>query len=206
VKAIYLRATLYIASFALLSSCGKTADNTLKVSFQPKESLVIEKSVYSCFQSVVLRGGFLDRNGNLVPPEVQGPLVQFNRLKMEWTRNNKLYIHSLQIRFRGAGISGGESVCDLSTELMWLFEKEGPTGDRVNDPALYDAGTFFKKGEIISNPLCRIACPIALADMNVPEISAVGEVTVKGTEVTDEGTDEEKVFRVRTRVNVIVRP
>lgn len=193
-----LRTTLLVFGSVMLGSCAQQDDSSLVINFIPKETLVLDFSAFSCRQ--VLEG-VRTADGAYVTPIITGPVVQFNRISMEWKKTTKLALHTIQIKFKGSGIEGGSTKCDLTYDLPALFETS-TEGNTVS----FDNGIFQGKGKIYTNSKCRIACSIPLEDPEVPEISAVGEVIVKASEITNEGTDNEKIFRVRTRINVRVRP
>lgn len=188
---------LYVLLFISLASCSKSKQSDLIIKLQPKESLVLEMNAYSCFQ---VRTG-INLRDKYVEPDFPGPVVMFNKMTLEWTKTTKLFIHSVQIKFRGAGIAGGSTTCNITPDLPALFEDS-----TVNSTALYDQGTFLGKGVVTSHPRCRVVCSLPLADPDFPDIAATGEVIVKASEVTNEGAENEKYFRIRSRFNVSVRP
>jgi hypothetical protein len=198
-KQLVFKAGLLALLFGGLASCGKKAEESLIIKMIPKESLVLEFNAYSCIQ---ILNGIRTVDGGYATPDVSGPVVLFNKMSIQWTKDTKLYVHMLKIKFKGGGIAGGETTCDLTRDFPALFEYP------INNPndAYFEAGGFKEKGTIVSNPKCRLACSIPLADPEKPEIAATGEVLVKATEVTDEGTEKEKNFRVRSRFIVRVLP
>lgn len=193
------RRLFYAGAFwGALTSCGKKADSNLVVSLVPSDSIVLEFDAYSCTQIVT---GIVGVDGQRVGPDIKGPVVLFNKMTMEWKKTSKLYIHDASIRFRGSGIQGGEAVCNITADLPALFESSA-----AGNSSYYSNGGFIQKGKVTSNPNCRVACSLPLANPDVPEISATGELTVKASEVANEGTDDEKYYRVKSRVTVHVRP
>lgn len=197
----FLRSLLLLSSLVGLGSCAQKSDSALEIRMTPKESIVLEFNAYSCQQFVDNNGQYRLPDGTQVPPAIQGPVVQFNRMSIQWKKSTKLFIHTLQIKFRGAGIAGGEQKCDLTAELTPLFESAA-----ANNAAVYESGGFTKAGTITSHPRCRVVCPIALSNTDVPEITATGEVTLKASEITNAGTDQEKIYRVKTRMTVLIKP
>jgi hypothetical protein len=183
--------------FLGLSSCGQKADSGLIVKLIPKESLVLEFNAYTCLQIIE---GIRTIDG-FVAPAVTGPVVQFNRMSMQWTKDTKLYVHSAKIKFRGGGIKGGETICDLTNDLPFLFESTG-----ANNSGKYEAGGFLKPETANSNPKCRVVCSLPLENEEQPEISATGELIVKASEVSNEGEESEKVFRVKSKFRVTIKP
>ena len=198
IKSFFSKLFFLMTLFITVGSCGKKVDSSLIVKMIPSETLVLEFNAFSCLQIVT---GIRTSDG-FVTPAIQGPLIQFNRMTLEWTKStSKLFLNSAKIKFRGVGIKGGETVCDLTGELPSLFEAR-----EANNSAIYSAGGFNTKGKITSNPDCRIVCSMPLESSEVTEISATGELTIKGSELTNEGTESEKYFRVRSRLIVSVRP
>lgn len=185
--------------FMSLASCGKKGDQYLIVKLVPKDSLVLEVGAgYSCFLRVT---GIVGSDGSIVPADIPGPLVMFNRMTIEWKKTGvPLYLHAAKLELRSSGISQGVSKCDLTTELAPLFDSYSANS------SVFTGGKFTTAGKITSNPICRIMCPIKLLDENVPEISATGILTLKASEVANENTDEEAWHRVRTTFNVTIRP
>ncbi len=185
--------------FGTLSSCGKKGDQSLIVKLVPKDTLVLEvPAAYSCMQIVA---GIQTSDGNLVP-EVAGPLIQFNRMSLEWTKENiPLHVHSAKLKIIGNGIVGGETTCDLTLQLLPLFESSD-----ANNSNIFKGGEFLKNGRIDSNPNCRIPCSIPLVDPEKPEIMATGELIVKASEIASSGTDEEVWHRVRSSFRFVIKP
>lgn len=201
IKGKLSRSCLVLSSLLVFGSCAQKTDSALEINIIPKQSIVLEFNAYSCQQYVDNNGIYRLPDGTQVPPAVAGPVVQFNRMNIKWKKSSKLFIHTLQIKFRGAGIAGGEAKCDLTAELSPLFESAA-----AGNSAIFESGGFKGAGTINSHPRCRVICPLPLADPDVPEISAVGEVIMKASEITNEGTDQEKIYRIRTRMTVVVRP
>jgi len=203
-------------SFFVLGSCGKKPDSDLVIKISPNESLVLEMSAYSCQQIV---DGIKTDNG-VIDPAIKGPVVLFNKLSLQWKRSTKLFIHQAKIKFTGSGIQGGESSCELTQYLPSFFESTAETISlRVPatpattamplnqlQAAMYNASTFEAAGTIVSNPKCRVACSLPLVNAENPEISAAGELTVKASELTNEGTEEEKYFRIKSKFKIRVVP
>lgn len=197
-KSFFSKLVFLTFLFMGLGSCGTKVDNSLIIKLIPSDTLVLEFNAYSCQQ---IEAGIRTANGFLTPA-IEGPIVQFNRMTLEWKKStSKLFVNSAKIKFRGAGIKGGETICDLTGELPSLFETSA-----ANNSAIYSAGGFNTKGKITSNPNCRIVCSMPLENTETPEISATGELTIKGSELTNEGTESEKYFRVKSRVTISVKP
>jgi len=182
-----------------IGSCGQKKESDLEIKISANQAIVLEYDAYSCLQ---LLTGIRGTDGTYVTPEIKGPVVTFNNMSFKWKKTSKLYISQAKIKFKGSGIRGGETSCDLTKDLYYLFEADST----VNSPALYSNGTFFSAGTITTNPKCRITCSMPLANPNVPEIAATGELVVKATEVNNEGTTDEKYFRVRSNYQVRVTP
>lgn len=195
---------LWMFLFITLASCGEPAEQTLIIALSPMETLVVETpKTLSCKAQLTGTGSTTDP---FPGGDVSGPLIKFNRFAMEWTKaSTTLYINSARIVFTSQGISGGQVSCDLTEQLPFLFE--GSSSVNANaDPTIFTNGAFIQKGKIVSNPVCRIPCTIPLADPNVPEITAFGELVVKGTEVINEGEINEVNYRVRSRFVVRIIP
>lgn len=199
-KSLVSKLTVFSALFGVLSSCGKKSEQFLIVKLVPKDTLVLEvPAAYSCLQIV---SGISSSTGGVVTPEVAGPLIQFNRMTMEWTKENvPLHVHSAKLVIRGSGIAGGETTCDLTLQVAPLFESSA-----ANNSAYFKGGEFLAKGKITSNPNCRIPCTVPLDDPDKPEIMATGELTVKASEVANLDTDEEVWHRVKSTFRFIIKP
>jgi hypothetical protein len=84
---------------------------------------------------------------------------------------------------------------------------ETPDAASIQSPTgIYSAGIFSGKGIVTSNPRCRVACSLPLANPDHPEISASGELTVNASEVTNEGSESEKYFRVKSKFRIRITP
>ena len=189
-----------IAVFLIIASCGAKKEDELEVRLMPKDSLVLEFNAYSCLQ--ILEG--IRTIDGFVTPAIAGPVVQFNKMTLKWKKNTKLYIHYAKMKFRGAGIAGGETKCDFTNDLPSLFEStEAANTGKYTEGAIQEN---MANQVISSNPRCRIACSIPLADPDYPEIAGSGELTVKASEVTNEGKETEKYFRVKSRFKISIQP
>lgn len=200
-----------------VGSCGKKPQDDLVLKIVPTETLVLELNAYSCDQ--IIEGINNETGGGVVDPSIRGPVVLFNRMSMQWKKNTKLIVHQAKIRFTGVGLQGGESSCELTQYLNSFFESEeaigvrvpavtsaDPTENEIRKKNLFLGGMFMAPGTITSNPRCRIACPLSLANPDRPEISASGELTVKASELTNEGAENEKYYRVKSTFRIRVVP
>lgn len=203
IKAKFLKCISFIFVIALLfpflSSCSKKLSDDLEIKISPAETIVLGLNAYSCAQIVRGEVGFN------YTPEFSAPIVVFNKFTMKWKKSTKLIINQVKIKFRGAGIAGGESTCDLTGEIGPYFESTNALA--LQDPLdTYSGGTFTQKGTIVSDPRCRVICNVPLQDPEVPEINANGELLVRATELTNEGQDNEKYYRVKSRFTLKVVP
>lgn len=186
----------------IVGSCGKKPESDLVLKLSPNESLVLEMDAYSCGQVL---DGIVTDTGTYVTPKYKGPVVQFNRFSMQWKKSTKLFVHQAKIKFLGSGIQGGEATCDLTSSLKEFFERE-VTAQTQSPLNIYSGDTFLGAGTITSNPKCRVACSVPLTDPERPEITASGEITVKASELTNEGAEDEKYFRVKSNFRIRVVP
>lgn len=180
-------------------SCGKKAPEDLVIKISPDDSYVLDLNAYSCSQTVRGVGP-----GSLEGPSISGPIVLFNKMTLEWKKSTELYIAQVKFKFTSNGITGGESVCDITGEIPALFEV-GRYGEQTPTDSFKNS-TFVKSGTVFSNPLCRIACNIPLINKEVPEISGSGELTIKAFELTNKGAENERYYRVRSKFRVKISP
>lgn len=201
---LVLTKTILLSSLlGILGSCGKKPDSDLIIKLSPPDSPILQMDAYSCAQRIE---GITDTTtGNPVTPKYKGPVVIFNRMTMEWKKSTKLFVTQAKIIFRGSGIQGGEETCELSPSFFDFFERE--TSAATQSPTgIYSADTFLGKGIVTTNPKCRVICSVTLADPERPEISASAELSVRAVELTNEGKEDEKYFRVKSTFRARIVP
>lgn len=186
----------------IVGSCGKKQESDLVLKISPPDSLVIEMDAFSCGQWLE---GIVTDTGAYVTPKYKGPVVQFNSFSMEWKRSSKLFITQAKIKFTGSGIQGGETTCELTSSLRDFFERD-TTAQTQNPVGIFSGQAFLGKGIVTINPKCNVVCSIPLANEDRPEISASGEMMVKASELTNEGKEDEKYFRVKSTFRIRVVP
>ena len=196
---LWIKGCFFLFAFGLFTSCNKSAPQDLVIKITPEDSYVLDLNAYSCAQ--IVRG---IGPGSIEGPAISGPIVIFNKMSLEWKKSTELFIAQAKFKFTSAGITGGESTCDITGEIPALFEVG--RYDQQSPKNIFVTSTFGGQGSVESNPNCKVVCNIPLVNRDVPEINGSGELTIKAFELTNKGKEDERYYRVKSKFRVKISP